>query len=91
VVLAVERDRAKRDYVAYALENLAAVRAAVLGTVLLERAPKPAARRSRERSSAAYATRSQAVDAGPRRSAPTTSGPAVEQGRGARPSDQASR
>jgi polysaccharide biosynthesis transport protein len=91
VVLAVERDRAKRDDVSYALENLAAVRAPVLGTVLLERAPKPAARRSRAANSAAYATRSQAVGVAARRPTPVAGGPVVERGRGARPSDQASR
>ena len=41
VVLAVERDRAKRDDLAYAMENLAGVNAAVLGTVLLDHAPRP--------------------------------------------------
>jgi capsular polysaccharide biosynthesis protein len=41
VVLAVERDRAKRDDLAYAMENLAGVNASVLGTVLLDHAPRP--------------------------------------------------
>lgn len=40
VVLVAERDRAKRDDVSYALENLAAVRATVLGTVLLDHPPR---------------------------------------------------
>ena len=48
VLLAVERDRAKRDDVAYALENLSAIHATVLGTVLLDRAP----RQRRDRSAA---------------------------------------
>jgi tyrosine-protein kinase len=48
VLVAVERDRAKRDDVAYALENLAAVHASVVGTVLLDRAPRP--RRDRAQS-----------------------------------------
>jgi capsular polysaccharide biosynthesis protein/MinD-like ATPase involved in chromosome partitioning or flagellar assembly len=41
VVLAVERDRARRDDLAYAMENLAGVNATVLGTVLLDHAPRP--------------------------------------------------
>jgi hypothetical protein len=41
VVLAVERDRAKRDDLAYATENLTGVNAAVLGAVLLDHAPRP--------------------------------------------------
>ena len=41
VVLAVERDRAKRDDLAYAMENLTGVNASVLGTVLLDHAPRP--------------------------------------------------
>jgi len=41
VVLAVERDRAKRDDLAYAMENLTGVSAAVLGTVMLDHAPRP--------------------------------------------------
>ena len=49
VVLAVERDRAKRDDVAYALENLAAVQSSVLGTVLLDHAPRPRRGRVRDR------------------------------------------
>lgn len=40
-VLAVERDRAKRDDLAYAMENLAGINATVLGTVLLDHAPRP--------------------------------------------------
>lgn len=45
VLLVAERDRAKRDDVAYALDNLAAIHAPVMGTVLLDRVPRP--RRSR--------------------------------------------
>jgi capsular polysaccharide biosynthesis protein/Mrp family chromosome partitioning ATPase len=41
VVLAVERDRAKRDDVVYAAENLAGVETTVLGAVLLDHAPRP--------------------------------------------------
>ncbi len=41
VVLAVERDRAKRDDLAYAMETLTGVNASVLGTVLLDHAPRP--------------------------------------------------
>jgi Mrp family chromosome partitioning ATPase len=41
VVLAVERDRAKRDDVVYAVENLASVETNVLGAVLLDHAPRP--------------------------------------------------
>ena len=41
VVLAVERDRAKRDDVVYAVENLAGVETTVLGAVLLDHAPRP--------------------------------------------------
>lgn len=40
-VLTAERDRARRDDVAFAMENLAAVKVAVLGTVLLDHAPRP--------------------------------------------------
>jgi polysaccharide biosynthesis transport protein len=40
VVLTAERDRARRDDVTYALENLAAVKSSVLGTVLLDHAPR---------------------------------------------------
>lgn len=50
VLLAVERDRAKRDDVAYALENLSAIHASVLGTVLLDRAPRPRMSRAPSRS-----------------------------------------
>lgn len=45
ILVVAERDRAKRDDVAYALENLAAIQATVLGTVLLDHVPRP--RRSR--------------------------------------------
>lgn len=41
VVVAVERDRAKRDDVAYAMENLAAIKSSILGTVFLDHAPRP--------------------------------------------------
>ena len=48
-VVGAERDRAKRDDVAYALENLSAIHASVIGIVLIDRAPRP---RSRGRSAA---------------------------------------
>jgi Mrp family chromosome partitioning ATPase len=41
VVVAAERDRARRDDVTFAMENLAAVKASVIGTVLLDHAPRP--------------------------------------------------
>ena len=40
VVLAAERERSRRDDVAYAMDNLVAVHASVLGSVLLDRAPR---------------------------------------------------
>ncbi len=69
VLLAVERDRAKRDDVAYALENLSVVSASVFGTVLLDRAP-------RSRKGRGQGRRRQAANARPARS--------VEAPRGAR-------
>lgn len=47
VVLSVERDRAKRDDVAYAADNLVAADVSVLGTVLLGHAPRPQRRKGR--------------------------------------------
>jgi len=62
VLLVAERDRAKRDDIAYALENLSAVAASVLGTVLLDRAPRPRGTRGQAR-------RRPAADARPARPA----------------------
>ena len=71
VVLAVERDRAKRDDLAYAIENLAGVNASVLGTVLLDHAPRPkreSKAASPRRASEPYAVAaSRAATPGPRR------------------------
>jgi Mrp family chromosome partitioning ATPase len=47
VLLVAERDRAKRDDLAYAVESLSAIGASVIGSVLVERAPRP--RRGRAR------------------------------------------
>ncbi|HET8777019.1 MAG TPA: hypothetical protein VFN76_05090 [Candidatus Limnocylindria bacterium] len=55
VVLSVERDRAKRDDVAYASDNLLAADVSLLGTVLLGHAPRPRRRRSRRNDTVAQA------------------------------------
>lgn len=52
VLLVAERDRAKRDDVAYAAESLLAGSAPVFGTALLGRAPKPRKRRGGKRKQA---------------------------------------
>jgi capsular polysaccharide biosynthesis protein len=71
VILAVERDRAKRDDLAYAMENLTGVNAKVLGTVLLDHAPRPkreSKAASPRRASEPYAVAaSRAATSGPRR------------------------
>ena len=51
-VVGAERDRAKRDDAAYALENLSAIHASVLGIVLIDRAPRPRNAGARGRSAA---------------------------------------
>jgi non-specific protein-tyrosine kinase len=66
VLVAVERDRAKRDDVAYALENLAAVHASVVGTVLLDRAPRPRRDRGQSGSRGTAAARPAAAPAATR-------------------------
>ncbi len=65
VLVVAERDRAKRDDVTYALDNLSAIQATVIGTVLLDPAPRP--RRSR-----AQARAQRAAEARPAR--PTATG-----------------
>lgn len=90
VVVAVERDRAKRDDVSYAFENLAAVRASVLGTVLLDHAPKARKGRApRARTQAPYATRSHVTAVTPTETAAAT--PSADRAPQRRAPDQASR
>jgi Mrp family chromosome partitioning ATPase len=87
VIVGVERERAKRDDVTYAMENLAMLGATILGTVLLGRAPRGGRRGAARRSSPAQARRGAPPPPAPppsRPAAPRMPEPVTER----RPSDK---
>lgn len=93
VLLVAERDRAKRDDVAYAIDSLAAGAATVLGTVLVDRAPRPRKTRRQRRRPAGEARPARPVGAGSQGGRyavmpPAPRPPAPERARAPRRSDE---